>query len=42
MLVDVDRRAQQAIADGLATTTIAQLVAEAAAGADLRAPAPSA
>jgi Rrf2 family protein len=37
LLVDVDRRAQQAIAGELATTTIAQLVAEAAAGADLRA-----
>jgi Rrf2 family protein len=42
LLTDVDRRAQRAIADELATTTIAQLVAEAVAHADLRAPVPSA
>ena len=37
LLADVDRRAQQAITAELAATTIAQLVAEAAAGADLHA-----
>jgi Rrf2 family protein len=37
LLTDVDRRAHRAIADELATTTIAQLVAEAEAHADLRA-----
>jgi Rrf2 family protein len=37
LLVDVDARAQRAIADELATTTIAQLVTQAAAGADLHA-----
>lgn len=42
LLTDVDRRAQRAIEDELATTTIAQLVAQAAAGADLHALAPSA
>jgi Rrf2 family protein len=42
LLSDVDRRAQRAIADELAATTIAQLVAEAVAHADLRAAAPSA
>ena len=41
LLTDVDRRAQRAIADELARTTIAQLVAEAVAHADLRAPVPS-
>jgi DNA-binding IscR family transcriptional regulator len=37
LLTDVDRRAQRAITDELATTTIAQLVAHAEAGADLHA-----
>ena len=37
LLIDVDRRAQRAIEDELATTTIAQLVEQAAAGADLHA-----
>jgi Rrf2 family protein len=37
LLVEVDRRAQQAISDELAATTIAQLVTQAVAGADLHA-----
>jgi Rrf2 family protein len=37
LLGDVDRRASRAIQDELATTTIAQIVADAVAGADLRA-----
>jgi Rrf2 family protein len=41
-LAAIDRDAAQAVEDQLGTTTIAQLVAEAAAGADLRAVAPSA
>jgi DNA-binding IscR family transcriptional regulator len=36
LLVGVDRRAARAIEDELAQTTIAQLVAQAAEGADLR------
>jgi Rrf2 family protein len=36
LLSDVDRRAARALEDELAETTIAQLVAEAVAGADLR------
>lgn len=42
LLVEVDRRAQRAIEDELAATTIAQLVTQAAAGADLRALTPTA
>jgi DNA-binding IscR family transcriptional regulator len=41
-LAAIDRQAAAAIEAELATTTIAQLVSEAAAGADLRALAPSA
>jgi Rrf2 family protein len=37
LLRDVDRRAQRAVAEELATTTIAQLVAQAEAHADLHA-----
>jgi DNA-binding IscR family transcriptional regulator len=36
-LAAIDRQAAQAVADQLGTTTIAQLVSEAVAGADLRA-----
>lgn len=37
LLSDIDKRAQQAIAEELQATTIAHLVTQAAAGADLRA-----
>lgn len=37
LLSDIDRRAQRAIAEELQATTIAHLVTQAAAGADLRA-----